>query len=182
MNLFVRASTLALAALTLAACAPTRRPESVVPSIASEWTVVLLQVTQDTQANRYAAAERLLADFATRHPSSVESADASYWRALYRLDPANPNASPREAGALLDGYLASSVPGSHRPEAAVLRRIASQMESRLAAANAAAQAPAPTTTAADKAKDEELLRVKDELAKANAELERIKRRLTQPKP
>ena len=34
----------------------------------------------------------------------------------------------------------------------------------------------------DKAQSEEIARLKDELAKANAELERIKRRLAQPKP
>jgi hypothetical protein len=37
-------------------------------------------------------------------------------------------------------------------------------------------------TAPTGSRDEELARVKDELAKANAELERIKRRVATPKP
>jgi len=57
------------------------------------------------------------------------------------------------------------------------------MEMRAAAAaNQSTVAKAEPPKPDDKAKDEELQRVKDELAKANAELERIKRRLTQPKP
>ena len=90
-------------------------------------------------------------------------------------------AAPREALALLDTYL-SSTAGSHRTEAQTLRRVAAALETRAAAATVAAQLKPEPPKVEDKAKDEELQRVKDELAKANAELERIRRRLAQPKP
>jgi hypothetical protein len=182
MNLFVRASALATVVLALTGCASTPRPDTAPTPVAAEWTTTLAQVAQEVQASRYAVAERLLAEFATRHVASPEAVETIYWRALFRLDPANPAASPREASALLDSYLASPVPGTRRLDATVIRRIAGAMEVRLASAAAGAAAAAAVPTATDKAKDEELARVKDELAKANAELDRIRRRLAQPKP
>jgi len=62
-----------------------------------------------------------------------------------------------------------------------LRRVASSMETQVH--------PVATTTTKtdvvkvdDKARDDELARLREELSRANAELERIKRRLAQPKP
>ena len=53
-----------------------------------------------------------------------------------------------------------------------------------ALSDARIDAPKPTTTteAPQTAADAEIKRLKDELAKANAELERIRRRLAQPPP
>ena len=42
--------------------------------------------------------------------------------------------------------------------------------------------PKAESRADEKARDEEITRLKEELSKANAELERIKRRLAQPNP
>jgi hypothetical protein len=70
-------------------------------------------------------------------------------------------------------------------EAEILRDIAVRLQAGPPAVAVASPAPGasagPATGAADlKAKDTEIQRLKDELAKANDELERIKRRLTAP--
>ena len=72
---------------------------------------------------------------------------------------------------LLDSYLSSTM-GTHRVEAQALRRIAAAMDAHVAAAAAIAATQATTSVPKpeDKAKDEEVQRLKDELAKANAEL------------
>jgi hypothetical protein len=147
-----------------------------------EGTMTFSQAAQEAGAGRFAVADKILADYAVRYPATSEAADAMYWRALYRLDPANPNASAREAAQLLDGYIATNN-GTHRMEAPALRRLAGVIEARaIAAANVSSAPKLELPKPDDPSKDEELKRVRDELAKANAELERIKRRLAQPKP
>jgi TolA-binding protein len=169
-------------ATALTACHASPPQVEAVPVAQSEWSATLLQSGDEVSAGRYAVAERLLTEFAARYPASPEATEATYWRALYKLDAANPAAAPRDASVLLDSYLASGL-GAHRTEAQVLRHIAAALEARTLASSAATPALAEKPKTADeKAKDEELQRVKDELAKANAELERIRRRLAQPKP
>lgn len=148
-----------------------------------EWTSRLLQASQEAAVGHYAVADKLLADYTTQFPASPEAAEAMYWRALFKMDPANGSSTPRDAAVLLDGYLASGA-AAHRPEAQTLRRIASALDARAVAAAAPAPAPAKVEVVKpdEKARDEEIQRLKDELAKANAELERIKRRMKQPKP
>ncbi len=180
MNRFTRASALATGSLLLAACT-VRRVEPPTPAM-SEWTSTFPQVTQEAQASRWAAADRLLTDFAARHPGTAEAAETLYWRAVFRLDSANPTSSPHDAAALFESYLASPAGGAHRAEATALRHLANSVETRLATANTSAAPVQSQPAAADKAKDEEMQRLRDELAKANAELERIRRRLAQPKP
>ena len=184
MNLLrLNTARLLVVAAILTACT-TVQPHLADPAPApSEGTTTILQAAQEASAGRYAVADKILSDYSARLPSSPEAADATYWRALYRLDPANVNAAPREAVVLLDGYLSSTM-GTHRVEAQALRRIAAAIDARATAAPAMAITPPKTEVPKpeDKAKDEEMQRLKDELAKANAELERIKRRLAQPKP
>jgi hypothetical protein len=170
-----------LYALVLAACHGGSTVETA-PLPANEWPSLVSQASQEANAGRYGVADKLLTDFTARYPASSEAGESMYWRAIYKLDPSNPNSSARDAGLLLDTYLSNgSVP--HRAEATTLRRLASVLEGRSNAAPAQASArPAPTepSTATDKLKDDEIARLKDELAKANAELERIKKRLAQP--
>lgn len=150
---------------------------------------------------QFDAADSTLAQFATRYPGTPEAVETVYWRALFKMDPANPHGSVPAAMSMLDGYLGDTREREHVVEAAGLRRVAGQLDalSRLAAnamtqakdatsvaANAKAQA-ADATARADAAKTEappsaesEIKRLKDELAKANAELERIRKRLSQP--
>ena len=148
-----------------------------------EWSKIAVQVGEEVQASRYGAADRLLVDFAARYPGSEASAQARVWRALFRLDPANGAASTREALGLIDSALATPMPAGQRADAAALRRLALALDAHPSVVTVTTPgATAPAAKSDDKARDEELARVKDELAKANAELERIKRRVAAPKP
>jgi cob(I)alamin adenosyltransferase len=133
----------------------------------------------EARESRLANADKVLTDFATRFPNSPEAAEVPYWRAVYKLDPTNA-ATTREALALLDGYLANTPNGLHRMEATTLRRIAGALDTRTAALSAQMATPLPKTD--ERVHEEELARLRDELAKANAELTRIKSRLARPKP
>jgi len=136
------------------------------------------QASQEAAAGRYGVADRLLTDFTSRYPASSEAAESMFWRAVFKLDPQNPNASTHDAGVLLDSYLANGL-APRRGEAGALRRVVSALEAKPTVVQSATPAKAADATP-DKAKDDEIARLKDELAKANAELERIKKRLAQP--
>lgn len=178
---FARSARAFVLLLALAGCSRFSRPEP--PTVAEQWTALLAHVASEVQDGRYGTVERLLREFQQSHPNAPEAAEALFYRALYRLEPANPGASAREAGALLDTYLSSTVVSPRRVDAVLLRHLATALETRLA--------PVPTVTGAGaasgpredtKGKDDEIARLKDELSKANAELERIKRRVAKPKP
>jgi hypothetical protein len=166
--------------LLLASCTTGQQHLSATTPGPAEGATTIAQASQEATAGRYGVADKLLSDYSARYPSTSESADATFYRALFKLDPANPNASPRESAQLLDSYIAANT-GAHKTEAQALRRVANALEAR-AVSTANTTATPKTEVPVDKSKDEELQRVKDELAKANAELERIKRRLAQPKP
>jgi dynactin complex subunit len=122
-------------------------------------------------------------------------ADSIYWSAVRQLDATNKKVQLDSALASLDSYIAYPVKLKHREEAEVLRRLARSAQ-QLAHVEAALQeARADTSKHAErpergesesKGRDEEMVkeiqRLKDELAKANAELDRIKKRLATPKP
>lgn len=169
------ASALLLSGL---ACFPVRRTPSddAAPTAASEWPTVYAQLARDSALP---TADKALTDFARRFPGAPEAAEVPYWRALLRLDPANPVAL-REALAMLESYLASAPSGTHRTEAATLRRLGVALEQRNAAL--AAIPPAVVPRPDDKAREDEMQRLRDELAAANAELDRIRRRLARPRP
>ena len=166
-----------IAALAVTACGTSQtRLADPMPAGRTEWTPLLLQAAQEAGAGRYGGADKILADFAVRYPASAEATEAMYWRALYKIDPSNPAGGPKDAGVLLDGYLASGAT-MHRTEVQTLRRLANTLETRVAAA---APAKGEVVKIDDKARDEEILRLKDELTKATSELDRIKRRLALP--
>jgi hypothetical protein len=179
-----RAARTALTAALLvggSACIPSSQPApepTPVPTAASEWPRTYSQATTNAREGRLPAADRALTDFAARFPGSPEAVEVPYWRAVLKLDPGNPTAS-HEALQLLDAYLADTSFRAHRTEATTFRRLQAALEQRTAAL--AAQVAAPPPHADDKARDEENQRLRDDLAKANAELTRIKRRLTRPR-
>ncbi|HUQ45138.1 MAG TPA: hypothetical protein VM033_00720 [Gemmatimonadaceae bacterium] len=152
-------------------------------------TATLQRAEREAFAFRFSAADRLLSDFATSHPNTSAAVETGFWRAMFKLDAANQFASPRDAIAMFDSYLAISAPVSHRGAASALRRVAIALDRpatvvvTVPGGSAGGRADAKSDTRPDdKARDEEVQRLKDELAKANAELERIKRRLAQPNP
>ena len=163
------------------------------PAAQKDWPQVLGRSQQAAIDRRYDDAERTLADFAVRFPNTPEATETLYWRALYRLDPANKDGSVSTGLASLDAYLRADAGTAHRIEAETLQRLGKSLEalSRAVAAiggvnssgtsaSPAGSASADRAAAELKTRDTEIQRLKDELAKANDELERIKRRLMTP--
>ena len=174
----------ACGAIAIAACVPGRTGP--LPEVVNrDWGETLARAEAAAGDHRYGEADRLLADFATRYPGTQGAVESAYWRGVIALEPANRDATPQMAAALFETY--QKAPGAlpHRLEADILRDLALRMQAT-STATVAVSAPSPTAApapgnAADlRAKDTEIQRLKDELAKANDELERIKRRLTAP--
>jgi hypothetical protein len=161
----------------------------------ADWPTLLGRSQQAALERRYDDAERMLTEFAQRYPNTREATETLYWRAVYRLDPNNREVSIPTALTSLDSYLRSEGSVAHRLEAETLQRIGRNLETLGRAvgtmASVATSTPAPVSPAQSaaapdrsatelRARDAEIQRLKDELAKANDDLERIKRRLTAP--
>lgn len=176
----------ALAALLVAAGCVSGR--SLIGSGGPDWGDTLSQAQVAASDHRYADADRLLADYAARYPGTQGAIESAYWRGVIALEPSNRDGSPQIAAALFETYSRAGGKLPHQVEAGILHDIAIRLQA--GGSPTVAVATSPTTTspsaaapagAADlKAKDTEIQRLKDELAKANDELERIKRRLTAP--
>jgi hypothetical protein len=179
-----------LAAVLLStACVTVHRPSYVKPAAEREWNSVLALAQQRAAAASFDAADSILADFATRNRGTSQALETTYWRAVLKLDPTNKNASVPMALSSLDAYLADARPREHVAEAAALRHIGAQLDAinRLVASTQAQAAGANTTSPRVETRggevtstEAEVKRLKDELAKANAELDRIRKRLAQP--
>ncbi len=188
-----------LGGAALAGCAaggnhrPAPRPRAALAD--SAWPGTLAAARAALAARDHGAAERMLAGFVARHPHTSAANEATYWWALVRVDPANRAADPASALPALDAYRAIDPPRSHAVEAGVFRALVARQDSlRLAlalerAAGAAARAAASAAAAARAAmvprdslrvRDEELVRLRTEAAALNAELDRVRRRLTAP--
>ena len=178
-----RAALSTVGLLLLSGCGMIHRAAPL-PDPRNEWEAALAQADREVLASRFGVADRVLAEFTERHPNTNEGYEAIFWRALFKLDPTNATATPHDAAALIDTYLAATLAVPHRGAATSLHRIAGSLErpAPVPAAVASTSNAATPSTATDKGKDEEVARLKDELAKANAELERIKRRVATPKP
>jgi hypothetical protein len=128
----------------------------------------------------------MLADFAAQYPGTPQALAATVRRALYKADPANQTASAREATILLDSTLAMPLDSAARADARAMRRITMSLERAASVSTGGGSSAASSDSAmrSDDAKSnsDEVQRLRAELAKANAELERIKKRVAQPKP
>jgi hypothetical protein len=171
-----------------------------------EWQVALASAQARAGSGEFATADSILAGYAMRHPGTHETLETAYWRALFKSDPSNGSTSTAQALAALDGYLRDPRPRDHILEAQTLRRSVAQIDALNRAADAAsarekdaasqaANAKAAAADAKENAnkadananaaaadKDAEIKRLKDDLAKANAELDRIRKRLASPPP
>jgi hypothetical protein len=183
-------------------CLSVHRPWFMEPTIDRDWDNTLLMARVRASEGKFAVADSMLARFAAQYPGTHEALETAYWRALFDLDPANHVASFTSAMASLDAYLGEKRSREHAAEAATLRRIAGHMDelNKLAATALAEardstgaaritpdsrtdiRAPVAGDVSLPSPADVEIKRLKDELAKANAELERIRRRLAQPPP
>ena len=198
MNVLNRHSALAaMALLASTACVSVRAPSFLEPAPRREWPATLATAQARVSEGNFDAADSLLSHFAARYSGTAEALEATYWRALARLDPSNPHGSLSEAITALDKYIADPRASEHLREAAAIRRVAIQMDAlnKLASAAPAMPKDGVATTAraqsTDMTKsildpvpyaDAEIKRLREELAKATAELERIRKRLAQPPP
>jgi HAMP domain-containing protein len=185
----VRRFVVAALVLAGAACASTTSVRRTMPTSAREWLTALTNAKTASSAGRYDEADRTLYDFAQLYAGAPEAREAAYWRAVFKLDPANRSASPRAAVEQLDVYLTDSTSALHVTEALVLRRLALSLDSlsqnRIVTTRQPVTAePAPDDAAAGQERQQELQkeiqRLKDSLDRSTAELERIKKRLAPP--
>ena len=156
---------------------------SATPSLRDKWTATLSAAQLAADSGKYESADKVLAEFAAAHPRTHETRELTFWRALYRLDPNNKNGSLSAGVSGLDTYLADDSTSWYRSEAVVMRRTAAVAQALKVAASAqtATTTATPTPPDAMKTRDEEIASLRDQLAKVTAELDRIKKRLANPK-
>lgn len=167
--------TLMLATLALA-CSPKLVPQA--PAPAQAYADVLRIADERVREGDHAGADRVLSDFALKTPGTEEATEIAFWRALYMVDPSNRRTSIPEGIRALDIYLATPGTRWYRAQAEVVRRTA---QSVLALRNAAqAQPRVVGRDTVFVTREEEIAVLRDQLARANAELDRIKKRLANP--
>lgn len=154
----------------------------------SRWRETLTAANVAAHQRRYEKADSLLSRFMSERWGTWQAREAAYWRAVYLLDPVNPDASAREALPLLELYLADSTVVTHTQAARALWALATRQDSlRLALLEASAPPdtvvqtqPVQSPTPREEELEREVARLKEQLDATTAELERIKRRLTTP--
>lgn len=162
--------------LVFAACGPVNRLRT--PSYVNEWPTVVQRANLAADSGNYGNADRILTAYATAYPRAREAKEILFWRALFKLDPGNTTSGSLSEGlAILDKYLADKATVAYRPEATILKRLA--VTTQVLQAKAMTP-PVRDTTVVKTSSDAEIAALKSELAKANAELERIKKRLANP--
>ena len=150
-----------------------------VPSLPPEppWIATFAAMQMAVDSGRFAAADSILSEFDRTEATARDSSESAFWKAMLKSDPRNPAFTPADSRAALEAYAASDY-SKHQTEVAVMLRLLTLSDSLRAA-----QATQKTATdARDKARDDEMQRLRDDLARAQAELDRIKRRLGPPKP
>lgn len=165
------------------------------PGIHSDWNRTLYNARRDADAGNYFATSKLLDEFVRLHPDTREAREIAFWKAVYLVDPGNPQGSLAGGIAALDSYLASTdSTGWYTDEARILRRTAATAQSinaitsnQTTQADSSSPPTKDTVVVASRSRDEEiaslkdqLAKSKDELAKVSAELDRIKKRLANP--
>lgn len=176
---------LTIAALIVAtACVRAPREPALVP--AGDLPTALAEAATAAQMRRYVRADSVLAAYMRAQWGAPGAREAAYWRAVYQLDPQNPDGTAQAAIPLLELYLAPAEPGHHTAAAQALRGLALRQDSlRLALLEASTTPdslarrraePAPRAEELEK----EVARLKEQLAQTTAELERVKRRVTTP--
>ena len=147
------------------------------PPAEPPWLAPFAAVQAAVDSGRFSAADSILAEFDRTEATARDSSESAFWRALLKSDPRNPAFTPAGARAALEAYAATDH-SRHQTEVAVLLRLLTASDSLRALQSTQRTA----TEARDKARDEEMQRLRDDLARTQAELDRIKRRLAPPKP
>ena len=164
------------ASLALAGCS---RPHAATrPAPVKPYAEALAAAEERVQEGDHAGADRILSDFALKAQGTDEATETSFWRALYMVDPANKRTSIPEGIRALDIYLATPGTKWYRIQAEVLRRTAQSVQALRTSAQSAPRIVGRDTVYVTR--EEEIAVLRDQLAKANAELDRIKKRLANP--
>jgi hypothetical protein len=161
------------------------RPRPSATPAQRSWPTALATAQRAADEGRYADVERELGAFGRQHTGTPEAQESIFWRMLYRLDPRNPSSAPRDAVRLSDSLLLASGDPPRRTETLVLRRTALFLDSLR-------QAPPPRDTvivrdttrnvAHERELEAQVKTLQDSLTATLAELERIRKRLAQPRP
>lgn len=148
------------------------------PTPASEdFLNVVAAADHRVDSGDYAGADRILSDFAIKTKGTQDATEISFFRALYMVDPQNRNSSVAEGLRALDIYLSTPGAKQYKTEATIVKRTALTLQS-LRTASAAPKVIGRDTVFVTR--EDEIAALKDQLAKANAELDRIKKRLANP--
>ncbi|MFN2601995.1 MAG: hypothetical protein ABR582_04460 [Gemmatimonadaceae bacterium] len=164
-------------AIVLAASGCGKPHAPVTQPLAAEFASAIEAARQKVDAGDYPGADKILADYSLRHQGTPEAREISFWRAMYIVDPANRTASIAQGIRALDIYLATDGTIWYRPQAEVLRRTALVIQ-QVRQAQMPKQVTGKDTVFISR--EEEVAALRDQLAKANAELDRIKKRLANP--
>ena len=141
------------------------------------WARTAAAVQAAVDSGQFSTADSILAAFEQIERDSPDASESAFWRAMLRADPRNRAFEPAEARRGIEAYLAA--PNSRRrTEAGVMLRML-ELSDSLRAAQAAQRSAAE---ARDRAREEEVQKLRDDLQRTQAELDRIKRRLGSPKP
>lgn len=189
------------AVLLVTGCA--RGPGFMQPAPARDWRTTLSEARTAADSARWGTADQRLEEYSLRHPGTIEAHETLYWRGLFRLAPGNDSVSRTLAVPTLQRYL-SAPGGAHRTEARLLLAFAERQAALVAEAAAREREIADVRAALGRAQDRpaasagssttggseapsrnlagEVERLRAELARANQELERIRRRLATERP
>jgi hypothetical protein len=152
--------------------APLPPPPVPLPAV-SPWPGILARAQRLADGGRFAEADRLLGEFAVSQPGTADGAEADFWRALFKADPLNRDVPVYEQLAAFDAYLHGGPSLPRYAEAQIMRRLIEVADST----TALVVAVRASAEARDRAKNEEVKRLAEEVEKTVAELERIRRRL-----
>ncbi len=148
-------------------------PSLPAPSVSSQWIATQSTVLSLVAENRAAAAESSLLNFSRVNARTPEGDRARWWRTLMRADARSTTGDATVAIAQIDSLLSDSIAIEVRAEAVLMRRSINAIDSlRRAEVRRRVQAAQVATDRLD-----ELKVVRDSLAKANTEIERLRRRL-----
>ena len=171
------------AALFCGACAVATREAAPGAPTPEAWGAVLKTADTFASAGRHAAADSALLAFAAAHPGTRAAEEVTFWRALYKLDPRSEASTRAEGRRMMESYAASPTTAWYKGQANVLRFLAREIaDAEQAAAADTEIVPGDTTSSGIAARDRVIRTQRAEIARLNAELERIKRRLASPTP
>ncbi|MBC7844082.1 MAG: hypothetical protein H7099_17335 [Gemmatimonadaceae bacterium] len=144
------------------------------PSIPAQWLATQTAVLAFVNENKATLAESSLTQFSRENPRTPEGDRARWWRTLMRVDARANSGDAAVALAQIDSLLADSVTTEVRAEATLMRRNINAIDSlRRAEVRRRVQATQLATDRLD-----ELKVARDSMAKLNAEISRLKRRLS----